>query len=423
MASDPAEAPASVPVLRKQLARVRRHHVGWIALAGATAANAALALALVPSAPRTAFPHITVVAPPPAPAPVYQPHFHFAAAPAAAPASAPAALPDPFVDRGPCPAPYAAAPKGQPRLPIGSGALVGFAAAPTDSRWLAVWSRDRLFVSHDGGVAWSRVLDGTGRIIDASFDCHGRALVLRDGAGLGVRDDTREVWRPVPVQMYAVAESAAASEGADGPAAEDAALRYRAHLFGGGRSIAVVGAGEVSDGNSAMVAVSDDVGASWRSSDLGYWEGETPYGGWRGDTLHLAMAWHDCMSEGTFVIAVSPTRTRVDDRGEYASAYAMVGTTVIGDGYECGGETGDRGVCALGPGGWRPLLDPVALGETQVELVDGPVAVAIVGDRVHRVRTTGLGRGRPWPRGAQVLGTDRAGRLWGLDDTGALIRR
>jgi hypothetical protein len=66
-----------------------------------------------------------------------------------------------------------------------------------------------------------------------------------------------------------------------------------------------------------------------------------------------------------------------------------------------------------------------ARGEDGVvmQLVDGPVDVVVRNDVVQTISGARLGRARAWPVDAEALGTDAAGRVWGKDADGKLIRR
>ena len=433
-------------MLRRHVEGARRRRGWWLLACGGVGTGVGLgglvALALTgvraatpPAVAVTAAapPATVVVAPPPlvvvvpAPAPVVAP------AMVAPPDPAPA----PFGDLGPCPAPHQARPRGRLVQPPVGDVVVGVAGAPTDSRWVATWTADHVFVSRDGGASWDRVLDGPGRVLDASFDCHGRVLVLRDVAdptgalgadggadggagvgagagasvGVGVRHGAREVWRAVP--------------GVALRRPDDEQPRYPARLAGGGRAIAVVGGRGDEDGE-AVAAVSDDAGASWRHVELGWYDGVRLAATWDDETLRVAVPWTDCMSEGLRLVTVTARGARSEEIAEYASQLVLEGGTLHAVSWECPATAGDRGegLCAWRHGrGWRPVAVPASTADDPPELVliEGPVPVAVLGERFHTVGAR-LGRARAWPPGAAPLATDRAGRLWGLQD-GELIRR
>ncbi len=409
--------------LRRQVQRARYRHAWWTAVVAGLGGNALLVLGLWAAAPRAEGPDIAVmpaqVSAPPAPAPIV------VTPPMVPPMIVVVTPPPPTAgarggDLGPCPAPHTARPSGGLRQPDVDGQLVGFNGSPSDSRLVAVWTADRLLVSRDGGASWDRVLDGPGGIVDATFDCHGRALVLRTGAGLGVRDGAREAWRPVPNIVI------------DVPADEHG--RYQPRLVGGGRSIAVVGTrGE--EFGQGYAALSDDGGESWRFADLGWYEGDRIAAAWDGGALDVVVPWTDCSWEGLRRATV--TASGVKEHGDLAWArqIALDGARIHGVSWDCPQtpDTPDEGLCTWRDGhDWRPVAPPRAAGSAdattgddavELTLVDGPVDVVVREHQVHAIRGAHLGRGRAWPAEATPLGTDRAGRLWGLEAGHTLIRR
>lgn len=438
--ADATDAPATdvtatspdTRALRRHVQHARRRHAWWLALAGATAANAALAIAL--HAGRSSTP--ARAAPPPPPSPAPQLTFVFRDAPAAAsaatPAPAPAPAPEPrppppppaFADLGPCPAPYTARTPGAfvPPQPPDAEELHGFAVSPTDTRLLAAWSREHLLVSRDGGRRWSRVLDGPGGMIDATFDCHGRAIALRHGFGLGIRDGARETWRHVPFLD--------AGTGGVDDAGELASTNHRRRLAGGGRAIAVFGVSG-DDTSRGLALVSDDLGVGWRTADLGYYESGAFTHAWTGDTLHVVIPIFDCSYASLRYTAIGPDGTTAHELERYAQQLALTGGAVVAlDGCHADGDaTGEPGLCRwTAARGWRPLggMQPPATDDgepTYPYLIDGPVDVVIDGNQLHTLRANGLGPWRPWPRDWTALTTDGAGRVYALDVDGQLVRR
>lgn len=391
--------------LRREARRARYRYAGWMAGCAGVSAASLLALALwagaAPPAPRVqVLPAATVTRT--VVVPVVTPP-HVVVIPVAPPAL-------PVGDLGPCPAPHRDRVHARLAQPSGDEPVAGFAAAPSDSRWLAAWTATHLFVSRDGGGSWRRVLDGAGAVLDATFDCHGRVLALRAGSGLGVRDGTREVWR-------AVAGVAIAT-----PPEPYTARSYMPQLVGGGRAIAVVGPRH-DELDQAYAAISDDGGVSWRQADLEWYEGGRLAAAWSGSTLRVVVPWTDCMAEGLRLVTVHATGVTSVEIDEYAGMVALDGGAIHGLSWECpdGGP-----VCTWRAGrGWRTPRGAAALGGDagDAELVDGPVDVVIADHELRTLAGGRLGRPRPWPAGWTALGTDPSGRVWGTDAAGKLARR
>lgn len=413
------------PLLRREAQRARYRHAWWLALAAGVAGNGLLVLAMWAAAPRPAPAEVSVM-----PAPVVAPTPTVVVSPPIAPpvvvvvqAAAPAAAAAfaAFGDLGPCPAPHTARPSGALRQPRLDAPIAGFAGAPTDSRKIAVWTDEEVHVSADGGGSWDRVLDGPGGVLDVSFDCHGRVLALREGNGLGLRDGAREAWRTVPAMSMR--------------AGDEAEPRYAPKLVGGGRAMAVVGTRE-DDAGEAWAALSDDGGATWRHVSLGWYEGLAS-AAWHRDTLQVALPWTDCRDEGIRLVTVTARGTRAEEIDEWAQQVALDRGAVLGLSWQCPEPGRDAlavedQLCAWRDGvGWRSLsLGPVADdggdggdGGYALTLVDGPADVIVHGASVQAIGGRKLGRAREWPLGADALGTDLAGRLWGKDADGSLIRR
>lgn len=427
----PSDPPAPSPTLSRHVEPVRHRRRWWWALAGTAAANAALTVGLgARSAPGSLAIAIHVEAAPAAPAPPSAPVV-IVQAPPAPPAVAPAVVAPPtrFADLGPCPATHARAPTGA-LTPPSYEPLRGVATSPTDSRRVAAWTGEQVFVSADGGRTWTGVLAGAGRVLDVAFDCHGRALALRADGGLGVVDDGREVWRPVPGLALTWPEpdgDAAAAAAAAVAEVDDTA--YRPRLVGGGRAIAIVGASVSAEGDRGQrVVITDDVGVSWRSTDLGWYEGKRLPAAWTGDTLRVAVPWTDCSVEGINLVTISPRATRTDELRAYAPDLALAGNAVIARSYDCGapgddGDDGERELCVWrGPRrGWAPMAVPAG-GDAELTLLDGPRDVVIAGDAIYPIGARRVGGGRPWSSAWQARAVDLAGRVWGLDEAGQLVR-
>lgn len=138
-------------------------------------------------------PVVVVVAPPPVAVPAPLPTT--TAPPPARPRAAPV---EDRAGLGPCPAPYTRT--GDVPMALPPGFLVeDVAPSAFDVRRLAAWNDDEVRLSVDEGRTWQVVLRHGGRVADATFDCHGRLHVLRDGGWLGTHDDAltgpeRERW-------------------------------------------------------------------------------------------------------------------------------------------------------------------------------------------------------------------------------------
>jgi hypothetical protein len=401
--------------LRREAQRARFRHAWWIALAAGATGNGLLVLAMWAAAPRPAPAAVNVMpaaatAAAPAPVIVMSP----VAPPVIVVVPPVAQAPATFGDLGPCPAPYRERPTGALRQPTDQE-IKHLAGSPSDSRLVAAWTDFDLYVSRDGGSSWDHVLDGPGQIVDASFDCHGRALVLREKNGLGIRDGVREGWRAIP--------------GIEMKLGEDDEPHYTSTLVGGGRSIAVVGPNEGMDG---WVAVTDDGGATWRHVSLGWYEGRT-YSAWDGDTLRVVVPWTDCMSEGIRLEVITPAGSTSEELDEWTHDVGLDRGVVYGVSEHCERSVGldeqPPELCLWRNGrDRRTALRPApaqSRGDDGIvmQLVDGPVDVVVRNDVVQTITGTRLGRARAWPIDAEVLGTDLAGRLWGTDADGTLIRR
>ena len=207
-----------------------------------------------PPAATTFAPQLTVVAATPAPPPEIV---------------IPPAVPP---DRPACPPPRRDAPWVAPVLPE---PIDDVRPAPSNAGWIAAWNTRHVFVSHDAGATFARVLDGAGDVIDASFDCYGRLVVLR-GERVGVRDGSGERWRDVPrLDRGATADR---------------------HVLGGGPDVVVLGPAP-GDGRKARVAISADAAATWRYEDI-----DAAFEGGQGEqradgAIDVAVVTGDCMDD------------------------------------------------------------------------------------------------------------------------------
>jgi hypothetical protein len=411
--------------LRRQVQRARHRYAWWLAMCAGVSASSLLALALWVSTPAPrpppaapAVPAEAIVIRDPTPAPVVISPQIVSPVIVVVPGAAVEPPRTPFGDLGPCPAPHRAAPRGALVQPPAEATLLGVAAAATDSRWIAAWSEEQLFVSRDGGRAWLGVLDGPGRVLDASFDCHGRVLVLRAGTGLGVRDGADERWQPLTrVSVPAVEEDAAF---ADDP-------RYQPRLVGGGRRIAVIGS-TGPDLGEAIAATTADAGTTWWHTDMSWYEGADVRGAWHGETLRVLVPWTDCMSEGVRMVTITPDGSRIEELPIWTSQLALHGLDVHAVTYGCPASDGAVEGGALcffrDRQGWSQTKLEVPVRDDVIEptLVDGAMDVLLVDGELFPVRNGKLGRGREWPTRSLPQTVDLAGRVWGIDGD-ELLRR
>lgn len=246
-------------MLRPQCIRPRTRYLLGIA----AVANAAvwIAIAARPDTTTIYSPSFTVEAPPPPPAPP----------PPAAIIVAPLA-------HGPsCPPPRTDAPFVAPKF---DEAIDHVQPAPTNAGWIAAWNEHHVFMSHDAGATFQRVLDGDGKVFSASFDCWGHLLVTR-GNQLGIRDGIDEQWKPL-----------------SGLRSDDDSPRT---VIGGGPDVVIVGRIPRDEGG-VRAAVSGDGGATWRYHDLdGGTDGERIRGHQRENgAIDIAYSLGDCMSDDVY---------------------------------------------------------------------------------------------------------------------------
>jgi len=282
-----------------------------------------------------------------------------------------------------CPAPVHESPRAAPEnFPSGMTHVV---AAETDARWIAAWNRDYVWVSHDGGATWERELDRDGVVGAVTFDCFGHAIVLRDATQVGIHDGDVERWHRVP----------GLHGGSEDPNT----------LIGGGPDVVVLGI-TTQQNWTARIAISSDLGATWAHRDLMHWyESHNASGRQdRDGTIHLAMAFADCMSDPMDWYTIDRTgKIHVDDNT--TSAVGMV--YVHGDVTYAGGQFRHM------HREWQAIA---GLNE-QVWAVKflGVVPRAITDSVVYRLEDGVATPLRPWPVGVQPLAVDLSGRIWGLD--------
>ncbi len=402
--------------LRRIAHASRRRRGLWLVIGAVVVAHGAVVIALTRA--RAAPPAVLHVAAP-----------TLAAAPAPATQFVP--LPQPMVtvvvaptpavstwsgDLGPCPAEVTAAPRralAQPDAPVDDVAV-----SPRDARSVVAWNRREVFLSGDGGGAWASVLAGPGAVLDAGFDCHGRLMVYRTGGGFGLRAGTQERWTSL--------------EGFDEPdlarteAEEPRPVQVR--VVGGGPYAAVVGS--ASDEDGIRLALSVDGGATWRYSDLGYAEHDGVDAVMTaGGTVRLALPWVDCMSEGMRVATIHAERGLVtDDDTDYVGqgAHPVIGGAVYG--FSWGSEP--TGLRVYRDGRWRPVAWAAPAtepddGDVEPVLIGGARAAIRAGDRLWLLSGTRTRQLEArWDLGdVAPRQVDAAGRVWGVDARGELVRR
>lgn len=296
-----------------------------------------------------------------------------------APAPARASCPPPRTDAAQIPRKH--------ELPHGVSHVT---TSQTNAGWLAAWSNERVHVSLDGGLTFAQVLDGPGDVRDVTFDCFGHPIVLRAGK-IGIRDGTRETWREVPGMR---ADN-------DAPAT----------LIGGGPDVIAIGVGN-EDTWKARLAVSPDLGQSWWFRELvDYWETSTATGRQDADgTIHLALTTADCMSDPVFWLRIEAGAVVRDDVGD-AGQVELYGDYALSAGY--GGVLWKK----FGEEDWHPVKNQPALDGEPARLLRGPLPRVVIGNGVYTYSRGGLSPLRPWPTDSRTGAVDRAGRLWGIDET------
>lgn len=96
-----------------------------------------------------------------------------------------------------CPAPHGRAPMVE--VPDVEDPFVEHVLpAPTDARWIAMWSGSNLYVSYDAGASFTHVLEAEGESLgDVEFDCYGRVLAAANGRR-AIYDGARLRWAVLP---------------------------------------------------------------------------------------------------------------------------------------------------------------------------------------------------------------------------------
>jgi hypothetical protein len=259
--------------------------------------------------------------------------------------------------------------------------LAHVTTALSDARWIAAWNDTHVFVSKDGGRTFARVLDGPGTVNDVAFDCFGRVLVLRAHT-LGIHD-TSDHWRTLDWLVE---------------------RQDPATLIGGGPDAIVLGATE---NGQLRVAISGDLGASWRYHDLrSYWDERRTSARQDADgTIHIANTFADCMSDPMqwYVIAHDEVR---DEPGvhdaEPGPFYARGDVAYSGYGWRRRGESEWRAITGLPD-------------DNAGHMLTGPVARTIAGGRIYRLGDGVATSIRTVPETVDVQAVDLAGRFWGLE--------
>ncbi len=283
-----------------------------------------------------------------------------------------------------CPAPHSDAPIVDP--PALGATVEHVRPSPSDARWIAAWSHDRVYISRDAGATFRAVLDGDGVVRDVSFDCFGHALVVR-GERLGVRDERGEHWSVVP-----------------GFVADDNDEIGSGLVIAGGGPDAVV-IGRTTDG--ARVAISPDLGATWRFREVAQTLEQALTAAQSADgTIRAWATLADCMNDDLVRVTVRGDKvaTRMDAIPE--SPFVLWGGVAI---------TADFGT----PAWWtaeskqEPITGlPSGVGE--VALVPGALPTIVVGDAAYRVEH-GHARKLPVVVDGAPAAVDLAGRIWSID--------
>lgn len=256
----------------------------------------------------------------------------------------------------------------------------------TNAGWIAAWNADHVFISLDAGRSWQRRLDGPGTVQDVTFDCFGRALALRDDR-IGIREGDAERWAHVP-----------------GISPVDELYGRDGVLLGGGPDVVVIGHPKRSPDDTwrARLAVSHDLGATWRTRDLvEYWEGGEVRGRQHEDGTILAMIPQaDCMGDTPWVF-----RWRDGALEELWSALDA-NLAFFGDRMMSSTEWQRIGADATHA---LPALDGVE------RILEGPYPIVIAGGKLHRIAGTRAIE-LPWQLGpdADGVSADPAGRIWSV---------
>ena len=273
----------------------------------------------------------------------------------------------------------------------------------TNAGWLAAWDEEHVQVSTDGGLSFTQMLDGPGQVRDVTFDCFGRAVVLRDGARIGVNDNGHEHWRTIP-----------------GIRADDDSPTA---LIGGGPDVIAIGVTS-NDTWHARMAISADLGRTWWFRDLeDHWETARVAGHQNADgMIDVAITTVDTCTPGKMCRGYPTTWLRVMPDGNVLREELPVHSHDIHL-YDKLAITNFDGTS------WKRFGDNenmwVNLTEAEEQqIVDGPVPRLINDYRVEIIHTTAKGEIDPrkdntflreWHYDNATV--DRAGRLWAIDET------
>jgi hypothetical protein len=263
----------------------------------------------------------------------------------------------------------------------------------TNAGWLAAWDEEHVQVSTDGGLTFTQMLDGPDQVRDVTFDCFGRAVVLRDGARIGINDNGHERWRTIPDMRT----------DDDSPAA----------LIGGGPDVIAVGVTSTESWHARM-AISADLGRTWWFRDLeDYWEESNVTGRQNADgMIDIAITTADCMNDPTTWLRVMPDGKVLRDELGDVMGIRLYDNFAISH-YD--GTSWKR----FGEENWTDATEA-----EQQQIVDGPVPRLINDYRVEVIPTTTKGEIDPrkdnwfmreWHYDNATV--DRAGRLWAIDES------
>jgi hypothetical protein len=263
----------------------------------------------------------------------------------------------------------------------------------TNAGWLAAWDEEHVQVSTDGGLSFTQMLDGPGQVRDVTFDCFGRAVVLRDGARIGINDHGHERWRTVPGMRT----------DEDSPAV----------LLGGGPDVIAIGT-TTSETSRARVAVSADLGRTWWYRDLA-------------DDWFRSEATGHQSADGTIDVAITTTTP-----SRYSTTWLRIAPDGKVERDELGNVMGIRlydkfAISHYDGTSWKRFGEEDWTDATEAEqqqIVHGPVPRLINDYRVEVIHTTSKDEVDPrksntflreWDYDNATV--DRAGRLWAIDES------
>jgi hypothetical protein len=281
---------------------------------------------------------------------------------------------------GACPLPRHDAPRFQPAQP--PELVEHVRPSITNAGWIAAWNTERVFISRDAGLSWTRILDGEGDVHDVNFDCFGRALAVRGGR-IGVHDATGEAWLKLPGRM--VAES-----------------HHTPKLAGGGPDIVAIGHTIDDDAWASMVAIRR--GTQWETRGLAhYWTGALRGRQYEDGSIVAMVPLADCMHD-------DPRTFRYRDGViEWLDIHVAADLAIYGDvivshyGWQRIGDKEKRDLVGLDDDSAYPTI------------IEGPSPMLAVGAktyRFHEGRVTRL----PYLLHEQATSivADAAGRIWSV---------